>query len=304
VWEVNKKVKVILIVLGVICILVLGFLLYQKLSYKPPIPEDIVEVEEIEDKVTPEQQEEEVIVQEKPSPITYEEEPVEVEKEPEGSELGMNEIRRDPIITNDNLTDNNDKLFVEGDIEEITDIIDLRDEYIPPSEESLEEQRKEKERQERNKEFIDAKLDAVSIIRGSQGHVNFFKNVPKKGMVVIYWSTLVKGGSDTIDKWIDYYNKYKDDVEFVFLNRGFEVEIYSRVSKFAEERGWDIPIYFDSMLSFLTVHDIQQSTEGFFINKDGFIMGREKSKDLVGAEQGIKGLIEFYEQHKGVWEID
>lgn len=298
----EDKIKNILIVLGVIGVLIFGYLIYQKVIYEPTT-DNIVGVEDIEDKNTPEQQEEEEITKEKPDPIVYEE-GEEVVKEPEEKEMGINEIRRDPIVLDGNQPDNNDKIFNAGDIEEITDIVEIIEEDTRPVEEDLDREtreRKEKERQERNIGYADARLEDISI-SSSEGHINLSNNIPKKGLVIVYWTTVIDGGADTIDKWINYYNSYKDEVEFIFLNRGFEVEQQSIIKEYIGEKGWDIPLYMDNMLSFSIVHDMKLATEGFYINKDGFLMGREKSTDLKGVESGIKGMVNFYDKNKGVWD--
>lgn len=131
--------------------------------------------------------------------------------------------------------------------------------------------------EERAEKEQDKKNDAVNFtVTDSSGkEVNLSDNFGKP-IVINFWATWCPYCVDELPVFNEMYKEYGDEVVFmeVDLTDG-KRETLDGAKKYIEEKGYELPCYYDTELSAATAYTVQTIPVTLFIDKDGKLADKQ-----------------------------
>lgn len=107
----------------------------------------------------------------------------------------------------------------------------------------------------------------------ADGNVVQLSSLQGKPMVLNFWASTCGPCKSEMPGFQAAYERFGDEVEFVMVNvPGFNGETKARALSLIEQRGYDFPVYFDTLDEGSTAYELTSIPRTFFITSDGYIM--------------------------------
>ena len=116
-----------------------------------------------------------------------------------------------------------------------------------------------------------------------------------KPIIINFWATWCGPCKSELPAFNNMYEKYKDEVHFLFVNlTDGSRETVEGVTQFMEEEGYTFPVYFDTTMEAATIYGAYSIPMTFLIDDEGVpVHYQAGAMPEEAIEQFIETLIEY-----------
>lgn len=116
-----------------------------------------------------------------------------------------------------------------------------------------------------------------------------------KPIIINFWATWCGPCKSELPAFNNMYEKYKDEVHFLFINlTDGSRETVEGVTQFMEEEGYTFPVYFDTTMEAATIYGAYSIPMTFLIDDEGVpVHYQAGAMPEEAIEQFIETLIEY-----------